>query len=623
MKVKNMVNERGTTYQKLYLNSKKKLTNGLIAGVVALALAIISSMFTNNILACVFSVISLVIAGGEYAFKLSKNAKKTKNDDLLLILIAVLLLFFSGNFAMSATAMAVYKLTSVIITYFSGQLGVKIKSVAEVLPEYANIVDEGGNVRYVPAKTITRGTKIMVKTGDIVPVDCVVSDGFSEFNTSNVYMSYSNVSLSAGDKVLAGFVNEGSSVTCEAMCDFEESLTCDLTKLSSLSENNVSKVEKRFLKISKWYPLALILLTAIVIVATGFGGGIWGKAMRKAGVLLCVATTSSYVIGVPLLSSCAVWNLKRKGLALASGDMISEFADITCVAFDNKGVLTDNEYEIKEIYTAEGISEEDFLMITGNCIGARPHPVSKIFTKYMNQYLAAENVMEFAGKGVECTIMEKTFICGSESFISECGIDVSEISGYTIYVSIDGTVLGAVKVEDSLKENVKETLSDLKNTGVEKIVMLTSDRGEKAKEAFDASGADEYYENLTANERAEKINVLKENEDDTLAYIGAQVDGEQAIEAADIGITLINKYDNNIEYSKAILLGDLNTVAEAVEISRLTSGKIEIHFYCASAIKIILAILGLFGAVNIVATLVVEALLTGVALLSAYDLLKK
>ncbi len=618
-----MVNEREATYKKLYLNSKKKLTNILLTGIVALALAIISSLFNNGVLACIFSIISLVIAGGEYASKLLKSSKKSKDYDLLLILIAVALLFISGNFAVSALAMSVYKITSVLVMYFKGQLGVKIKEFAEVLPEYANVVDEGGNVRYVPAKAITRGTKIMVKTGDVVPVDCIVKDGFSEFDTSNVYEYKTSVSLSAGDKVLAGFINEGSSVTCEAICDFEESLTFDLTKLASMSENNISKVEKRFLNVSKWYPLVLVAIAAIVVVMTGVADGLWKNAMLKAGVLLTVATTGSYVIAVPLISSCAVWNLKRKGLALSSAELLPEFSDITCLAFDKKGVLTDNEYEIKEIYTAEGISEEDFLMIAGNCIGARPHPVSKVFTEYMNKYLTAENVMEFPGKGLECTIMEKTFICGSESFVSECGIDVSEIPGFTIYISIDGTVLGAVKIEDSLKSNINEALTDLKNVGVEKIVMFTQDRGEKAKDAFELCGADEYFEGMTENERAEKIASLKENEDDNIAYVGAQVDGEQAIDAADIGIKLINKYDNNIEYSKNVLIGELEAVADAVEISRLTSGKIEIHFYCASAIKIILAILGLFGAINIVATMIVEAVLTGVALLSAYDLLKK
>lgn len=623
MKVKNMVNERESTYQKLCLNSKKKLTNILLTGIVALILAIVSSLFANSVLACIFSVVSLVISGGEYIAKLSKTSKKAKDYDLLLILIAVLLLFLSGNFAVSALAMSVYKITNVLIMYFKGQLGKKIKEFADVLPEYANIVDDGGNVRYVPAKSITRGTKIMVKTGDVVPVDCIVKDGFSEFNTSNVYENNTSISLSAGDKVLAGFVNEGSSVTCEAICDFEESLTCDLSKLASMSENNISKVEKRFLKVSKWYPIALIAVALVVIVATGVANGLWKNAMLKAGVLLTVATTGSYVIAVPLISSCAVWNLKRKGLALSSGDVLPEFSDITCLAFEKKGILTDNEYEIKDIYTADGISEEDFLMIAGNCIGRRPHPVSTIFTPYMNKYLTAENVMEFPGKGLECTIMDKTFICGSGSFVTECGTDVSEIPDYTIYISIDGALLGAVKVEDSLKSNIDRALSDLKDVGVEKIVMFTHDRGEKAKEAFELCGADEYFEGLTENERAEKIALLKENEDDNVAYVGSQVDGEQAIEAADIGIKLINKYDNNIEYSKNVLIGELESVADAVEISRLTSGKIEIHFYCASAIKIILAILGMFGAINIVATMVVEALLTGVALLSAYDLLKK
>lgn len=623
MKVKNMGQEHQSTYLNLYAHTKKKLTNGLLTGGVALILAILASLFNNAVVVCIFSAASLIISGSEAVSKLIKSTKKGKFDDAVFVLLAVLVPFFLGRFVIAAIAMAIYKLSSVLILFVSGRLGQSIRDIAEVLPEQANLVDSGSNIRRVNSASLTRGTKIMVKPGETVPVDCIISDGYSDFDPSNVYESDKNVSLSSGDKVLAGFINAGTTVTCEAVCDYDESLVMDLNRLTSMAETKSTKGEKRFLTIAKWYPLAVLVVAVAVLLIAGFTKGAWTSAMLRVSVLLIVATTSSYIIAVPLLSSCAVWNLKKKGLALATGDLIDEIADINCVAFEKNGILTDGEYKIKDIHTAEGISEEDFLMIAGNCIGGRQHPISKILTKYMNQYIPAENVIEFPGKGVECTIMGKSFLCGSESFMSECSIDVSEIPGYSIYVSIDGVIMGAMIIQDLVKPSSGEMLRTLRQTGVEKIVMFSSERKETAELAYIDCGADEYYAELSPYDRVEAIQKLKHEEDVTCAYVGSAVSGEQAIDAADVGMLLISKEDNGLEFSKAVLLGDLETVAEAIELSRLTCGKIEMHFYCASAVKIILALLGLFGAINIAAAIVIEALLTLVALFSARDIIKK
>lgn len=595
----------------------------MLTGVLALALAVVGALFHNAIAVCIFCILSLILSGSETVSKFLKSLKKAKFDDAVFILIAVLVPFFLGRFVIAAIAMAIYKLSYVLVAFFSGSLGNAFKTMADVLPEYANLVEDGGNVRPVASISLTRGTKILVKPGETVPVDCVISDGFTDFDPSNVYESDKNLSLSSGDKALAGFVNAGSSVTCEAVCDYDESLVMDLNRLASMAESKSTKGEKRFLAIAKWYPLAVLVVAAAALFIGGFTSGAWKDSMLRASVLFIVATTSSYIVAVPLLSSCAVWNLKKKGLALASGDLLDEIADINCVAFEKEGVLTDGEYHIKDIYTAEGISEEDFLMIAGNCIGGRMHPISKILTQYMNRYIPAENVIEFPGKGVECTIMGKSFLCGSESFMAECGVDVSENTGYSIYVSIEGVIMGAMLVQDLIKPNSGEALRRLRQIGVEKIVMFSSERKETAELAYKDCGADEYYAELSPYDRAETIHKLKKGQDVTCAYIGNTMNGQQAIDAADVGITLIHKDEGGLEYAKAVLLGGLETLAEAIEISRLACGKIELHFYCASAVKIILTLLGLFGAINVAAAIVIEALLTVVALLSAKDLIKK
>lgn len=623
MKVKNMGQEHQSTYLKRYAFTKKKLLNGFITGGLSLILAIVGALFKNTVVICIFSAVSLILSGGETVSRLIKSTKKGKFDDGVFILLAVLVPFILGRFSIAAIAMAIYKLSSVLILFISGRLGKSFQEIADVLPQYANLVDSGSNIRKVYSESLTNGAKIMVKTGETVPVDCVISDGFSDFDTSNVYESEKNVSLSSGDKVLAGFINTGTSVTCEAVCDYDESLVMDLNRLASMAETKSTKGEQRFLTIARWYPLAVLAVAVAALLIGGFAKGAWTLAMLRVSVLFIVATTSSYIIAVPLLSSCAVWNLKKKGLALATGDLIDEIADINCVAFEKNGILTDGIFKIKDIYTAEGISEEDFLMIAANCIGGRQHPISKILTKYMNQYIPAENVIEFPGKGVECTIMGKSFLCGSETFMAECSIDVSELTGYSIYVSIDGVIMGAMLIQDLIKPNSGETLRKLRQTGVEKIVMFSSERKETAELAYIDCGADEYYADLSPYGRVEAIQNLQKDDEVTLAYVGDRVMGEQALDTANVGLTLISKTDSGLEYAKAVLLGDLETLAEAIEISRLTCGKIELHFYCASAVKIILALLGLFGAINIAAAIVIEALLTLVALFSAKDLIKK
>ncbi len=623
MKVKNMGQEHQSLYLKRIPGTKKKLTNGLIAGGVALLLAIIASLFKNTVVICIFSVLSLLFSGGEVVSRIIKSTKKAKFDDIVFVLIAVLVPFCLGRFVIAALAMALYKLLSVLILFVTSGLGQKLHEDADVLPEYANFVDDGATVRRVYSASLTHGAKIIVKTGEIVPVDCVICDGFTEFDTSNVYRTENKVSLSAGDKVLAGFVNTGTSVMCEAVCDYDESLVMDMSRLASMAEASSTKGEKRFLTIAKWYPPVVLLLAVAALLIGGFTKGAWADAMLRASVLLIVATTGSYIIAVPMLSSCAVWNLKKKGLALAAGDLLDEIAEINCVAFEKNGILTNGEYEIKDIYTAEGISEEDFLMIAGNCIGGRQHPISKILTKYMNEYIPAENMIEFPGKGSECTIMGKSFLCGSENFMNECNIDVSQISGYSIYVAIDGVIMGAMLLQDLIKPHSGEMLRKLRQTGVEKIVMFSSERKETAELAYKDCGADEYYSELSSYDRAETIQKLQKGQDVTCAYIGSALTGEQAINTADVGMTLITKEDNGLEFSKAVLLGDLETVAESIEISRLTGGKIELHFYCASTVKIILAFLGLFGAINIAAAIVIEALLTLAGVFSALDLIKK
>lgn len=622
MKIKNMVKNKHTVYLKYASLSNKKYKQSFLTSLVALGVAVIASLFNNPVLACIFSIISLVIAGAEVIFKLAKGTKEAKLDTVL-VLVAIIIPFCMAEFAVAALGMAIYKLTGVLISYASTTIGKDLKEIAEVTPKNVNIIDPQSNIRQVTADSLRNKDKFIVKAGEVIPVDAVITEGFSEFDTNRLHPSDCDVSLSAGDKVLAGYVNTGSSVTCVAVCDYDESLIMDFNRLCDMAETTSTIGEKRFVQISKWYHLGILLLAIIVLLISGLSTGVWGSALLKVSVLLVAATASSNLVAIPLITSSAIWKLKKSGLSISSIETLDEIADINCVAFEKDGILTNGVYELSDMFTAEGITENDLLMITGVCVGGRAHPVSRIFTKYANEHIVAENIIEFAGKGVECTVMGKTVLCGTRSFITESGIDVSEIPEHKLYITIDGVVLGAVSYKDAPYEGAASDIEELRKIGVEKIVMFSSDSDESTKDAFERSGADEYIANMDGFKRVEEISALKQEEDATCAYIGNALSGEQALVEADVGITLINKEENNLEYSKITLLGKIRTLRDAIETARLANGKVEIHFYCASAVKIIITLLGLFGALNVAWAIGIDALLTLFALLSVKDLLNK
>lgn len=622
MKVKNMVRNKQTTYSKLMQINSKKFKNNLIVSIVSLALAFIASKMPNAFFICLFSILSLVLSGAETVSKLIKGTEDSKLDTVLVV-AAILIPFCLGEFVVAATAMAVYKASTAIASYMLSDLGKKFSEIVNVFPKTVNVIDSNSNIISTSVEGIIKGTKFMVKSGEVIPVDCIITEGFSEFDTSMVCDFDKAENLSSGDKALAGYINLGSSVTCVAVCDYEDSIVKDLNRMADISETTTTVGEKRFIKIAKWYPVLILALAILVLLIFGMSSGAWGSGMTVVSALLIAATSGSFMLAVPLYSSCAIWKLKGKGIAVSSTEILDEIADINCVAFEKNGILTDGKFEITDTYTAEGFSKEDLLMITGVCVGGRAHPISRLFTKYMNQHLSAENILEFAGKGVECTIMGKTFLCGTEDFIKESGIDISEVTGYRLYITIDKVLMGAVSYEDKLSENSIYDIEALRKMGVEKIVMFSPDKDDVAKTQFEISGADEYFCEMTPFKRAEAVSKLKQEEGVTCAYVGEVMGSEQAIDEADVGISLVSKETNGLEYVKVILLGKLKTLAEAIDFARLANSKLEIHFYCASAAKIITVLLGLFSVLNVATALIIDAILTIAAIISAKELLRK
>ena len=604
---------------KLYAYSKKKVQGNLAVGVIALVLALLSAVF-GPVLQCIFAVLSLFISAGAPVSLVLKKNKKSEISDVVFVLLAVLITFFAESFSAAAIAMAIYKLSEAALVYIAGSLGKDMKKAADIVPAYANIHTLEGGFERIATKALAGGMLVLVKSGETVPADCILKEGVASFDTRALYADGGSVLAEPGDFVYAGYKNTGSDVVLEVV-RAEHSIANDLKRIAITGEKSSKAGSKRFYAVSAWYPAAMVFLAIVVLFLFGVYGPSWGSAMKRCALLLICATGGSYVSLVSLLNACGVWRLKRDGLSIDNCEEIEILSELDCVAFEKSGVLTDSNYVLKEIYAADKMSEADVLMLIANCIGGKTHPISRLVEANRNPHIIVENAMEFAGKGIECTILEKTFLCGSEVFLKECGIEIGEQTGYTVYVAADGVLVGAVKIENLLKQGTSDQLQALREVGVLKTVLLTSEAKETAEAAYLSCGADEYRFDLTAQGRADAISELKENDHEVCAYVG-DARYIQAITKADIGISVVNTEEGVTAKQGAVLLGDMKTLANAVEIARETVGKIELHFYAATAVKLILVLLSLFGAISLGGAIIIDALLSASAILSAKSLLK-
>lgn len=509
------------------------------------------------------------------------------NEDFLMSVAtigALLIGFIPGaetQFPEAVFVMLFFQVGEVFEDYAEDKSRDSISELMNIRPDKANLVTNG-NIEVVDPSMVRVGDIIMVKPGEIVPLDGVVVDGVSSLNTVALTGESVPREIAVGGEVLSGCVNISGVLKVKVKKLFGESTASKIINLVEQAGERKSKSENFIRRFAHVYtPIVVFAAIALAVIPSLITGDValW---VYRALTFLVVSCPCALVISVPLTFFGGIGGASRNGILIKGANYMDTLAKIGTVVFDKTGTLTKGVFAVDAVHPEE-YDEKKLLSIAAAVEQYSTHPIA-VALREASAVEAAnskiENVEEIAGHGVKAVVDGKQVSVGNEKLMNSLGITLNACeeckhhAGTIVHVAIDDMYAGHIVISDQIKSDSKEAISALKKLGVEKTVMLTGDQQRVAEHVAKQLQLDEYYAQLLPADKVSKVEqMLSAKPSGThLAFVGDGINDAPVLARADVGIAMgALGSDAAIEAADVVLMDDKpSKIAQAIRIARKT-----------------------------------------------------
>jgi len=580
----------------------------LILGAVAFSAGILLEHLTDLPIyyPLVSYIASYLILGGDVVLRAGRNILKGKVfDESFLIAIATIGAFVIGEYAEAVAVMLFYQVGEYFQDMAVGKSKKNIARLMDIRPDYANLLQEDGTETTVTPDSVKIGDLIVVKPGERIPLDGIVTDGSAMLDTSALTGESVPRSAKVSDTVLSGSVNQNGVLTIKVTETYGQST---VSKIIDLVENAAARkapTEKFITKFAGYYtPIVVGLAALLAIIPPLLLGGGWSEWIHRSLIFLVISCPCALVISIPLSFFGGISGASKKGILVKGGNYLEALNYLDTVVFDKTGTLTKGVFNVTEIHPESGYSKENLLETAAIAEAYSNHPIAlSILREYKNEIDKSKlsDYTEIAGHGVSVTINGKTILAGNSRLMAQNAIPftVAHSTGTKVYVAADGAFMGYIVIADEIKPDSREAISSLKALGIRKTVMLTGDNKTIAEAMSNELGIDEVYSELLPQEKVEMLEELRKqkNTSGKLAFVGDGINDAPALALADIGIAMgALGSDAAIEAADVVLMTDEpSKVTQAVRTAKFTKRIVWQNIMFALGVKALFLLLGALG----------------------------
>jgi heavy metal translocating P-type ATPase len=429
-----------------------------------------------------------------------------------------------------------------------------------------------GRLEEVSLEAIVPGDRLLIRQGDVVPVDGSVASGVAVLDQSALTGEPIPVQQRSGDEVMSGSTNAGEAFDLLASHHAAQSTYAGIIRLveeAQRSKAPMSRLADRF---------AMLFLAVTVLIA-GLAWYWTGDPVRAVAVLV-VATPCPLILAVPVAIVSGLSRAARYGILIKGGKAIEALARVYSLVIDKTGTLTDGRARVVSINVAADAMADEVLRIAASLDQASKHIIAQTLVaeahKRKLQLAIPANVVETAGEGIEGAVEGRHVVVGGIRFVksklvagTEDSIQQSQIAGAVIVaVSMDGELIGEIVLADELRAGTKGLLQDLRKLGIQRIVLATGDRREVAEAVAVGLGIDAVRSELTPDQKV--LVILTERKNGPVMMVGDGVNDAPALAAADIGVAMgARGTAASAEAADVVLLVDhLDRIVPAIQIAR-------------------------------------------------------
>ncbi len=466
------------------------------------------------------------------------NGKRNVNELVSIAIIGCILL---SEFVVAAEVAVILTIGELVESWAYARSGRDIRKIIEGNPVYGHKII-GDTIEEVRVSEIIKGDLVLVRPGDVVPVDGTVIEGRSDLDESCLTGESLPVEKDVSDKVYSGSINYNGTLKIRADADAEDSTLGNIVKLVSEAGQRRPPTMLMINRFSRYYSPVILIIAAIVILLT--------RDPIRAVTVLVVACPCALLLATPSAVIAAVGYAAKQGILVKGGEFLEACQNISVVLFDKTGTLTGGNMEVSAI-DPYNCSEEELLFKAGIAESASSHPIAKAIIKEckktgLNLICNGENVMD-SGLGIRAVCDGSIILVGSRQFLSNNGISIREGSTngqMKIFVACDGRFLGSIYLNDEIRPESFDTIESIRKSGISKIGMVTGDSGDSVKKIAKAAGLLESMvrSGVLPDEKCHIIEEYQKN-GEKVCYIGDGTNDGPALAMADIGVAIGSRSD--------------------------------------------------------------------------------
>ncbi|MBQ4619254.1 MAG: cadmium-translocating P-type ATPase [Clostridia bacterium] len=587
----------------------------------------------NTYISLAFYILSLLFAGGTVFLSAVRNLFSGEIfDENLLMVIAAAGAFAIGEYPEAVSVMLLYQIGETFQSIAVNRSRKSIQSLMDIRPDHANI-DQDGEIIEVDPSSIHLGDTFIVKSGERIPLDGIITDGASSVDVSALTGESKLRDVLTGDEVLSGSINLTGLIRVEATRDFEESTASKILELVENAASKKSKSENFITSFARWYtPTVVILAVLLAFLPPIFvAGAVFSDWLYRALTFLVISCPCALVISVPLSYFAGLGRASRQGILIKGSNYLDALSKITSIVFDKTGTLTKGVFKVQSV-NSETLSESALLSYAAHAENFSHHPIAEAIQKAAEGTIDVErisSVSELPGLGVFAVVDGREIACGNHRLLESQNLPVPEISfsGTTVYVLIDGKYEGAIMLSDEVKPEAAYAIQLLRTLGAKRLIMLTGDKDEVGQKVGRDLQLDEAVTELLPGDKVSEFERLIENvsKKTKTAFVGDGMNDAPVLARADVGIAMGSLgSDAAIEAADVVIMTDeLTRIPEAIKLSKATNRIVIQNIVFALFVKFLVLALSAVGFASMWAAVFADVGVCIIAILNAMRLLKK
>ena len=577
-----------------------------------------------------------ILIGGDVLLKAAKNLFRGQvMDENFLMSIATIGAIAIGEHSEAVGVMLFYKIGEYLQQKAVGQSRKSISALMEIKAEFANLV-QGGKIIQVDPEEVEVGDVIVVKPGEKVPLDGIVTEGEAMLDTSAITGESVLRSVKPGEEVVSGTINTNALIYVRVTKEYGESTVAKILDMVENAGSRKSQTENFISRFCRYYtPIVVGLALAVAFIPPlVIEGAVFRDWLYRGLIFLVVSCPCALVLSIPLSFFGGIGSASKNGILIKGSNYLEALRKVDTVVLDKTGTITKGVFKVTEINPV-GMSEDELLRFAAIAEANSNHPIAKSIMESYNEKFEEEVKLseidkyeEIAAHGIKVLYHGKTILAGSSKLLDSENVKYEKVDevGTTVYVAVDGKYAGCIVISDQIKEDSKKAIAEMRKVGITNVVMLTGDNEAAAAKIAKEVGVDKYYSGLLPNQKVEMLEeIASKNSTGNTAFIGDGINDAPVLARADVGIAMGGVgSDAAIEASDVVFMTDeLSKLPIAKRISEKTNKIVWQNIVFAMGVKVIVMLMSTGGVANMWEAIFADVGVALIAVLNAMRTLKE